>query len=257
MSARAEIHATAIVDPSACLGSGVEIGAYSIISADVEIGDHTRISPHVVVRGRTRIGRGNRIYQFASIGDEPQDKKYAGEASELLIGDRNVIREYCTINRGTADGGGKTVIGDDNWIMAYAHVAHDCLIGNHAVFANGASLAGHVEVGDHATLSAFVLVHQFCRVGKYSFAGPASRLTQDLAPFTLASGNPPKTYSLNKEGLRRHGFEPDLVTALRCCYKQLVRRLDGNCDLGKLAKRYPEVHEFIQFVESSRRGVLR
>ncbi len=253
------IHATAVIAPSARLGRGVEVGPYSIIESDVEIGDGTRVGPHVVIRGRTRVGRDNRIYQFASLGDEPQDKKYAGEASELLVGDRNVVREYCTLNRGTADGGGKTLIGDDNWIMAYVHVAHDCIIGNHAIFANGSSLAGHVEVGDYAILSAFVLVHQFCRIGRHSFTGPATVLTQDLTPFTLASGQPAKTYSLNKEGLKRRGFDAELVTALRCCYRQLVRRNGGGKvrDLGELARQYPEVGEFIRFVETSRRGILR
>ena len=260
------IHETAIIDPSARLGGGVSIGAYGIIGANVEIGDNTHISSHVVVKGRTYIGRNCLIHQFASLGDAPQDKKYTGEESELFIGDDNVIREYCTINRGTANGGGKTVIGAGNWLMAYSHVAHDCVIGDHVVFSNGASVAGHVVIGDYAILSAFVLVHQFCRVGRYSFIGPATVLTQDLTPFTLASGNPAKTYSLNKEGLKRRGFSPALITALRGCYRELVRKPRAGSaadseqqsfDLATLAKKYPEVKEFAQFVKSSQRGILR
>ncbi len=257
------IHETALVEPSARFGRGVSVGPYSIIGPHVEIGDNTEIGSHVVIRGRTRLGRDNRVYQFVSLGDEPQDKKYAGEASKLSIGNGNTIREYCTINRGTADGGGETVIGDDNWIMAYVHVAHDCIIGDHAILVNGASLAGHVTVGDYAILSAFVLVHQFCRIGRHSFTSRATVLTQDLTPFTLASGNPAKTYSLNKEGLRRQGFDRDLITALRRCYRQLVRKPRAgksggeDWDLDELAAQYPEVEEFIRFVKSSRRGILR
>ncbi len=263
------IHETAIIDPSVRLGRDVSIGAYSIIGANTEIGDGSRIGPHVVIQGRAHIGRGNRIYQFASLGDEPQDKKYAGEESELFIGDGNTVREYCTINRGTADGGGRTVIGNNNWIMAYAHIAHDCNVGNDTILVNGASLAGHVEVGDYAILSAFVLAHQFCRIGRHSFAGPTAVLKHDLTPFTLASGNPAKTYSLNTKGLKRRGFSAELITALRHCYRQLVRKpRDGaggkggkngesGPDLDQLAKRYPEVEEFIRFVQSSERGILR
>ena len=252
------IHATALIDPSARLDSDIRVGAYSIIDSDVEIGSGTRINSHVVIRAGTRIGRDNHIFQFTSLGDAPQDKKYQGEESKLLIGDSNVIREYCTLNRGTANGGGKTVIGNGNWFMAYVHIAHDCVIGNHTIFANGSSLAGHVEVGDYAKLSAFVLVHQFCRVGRYSFTGPATVLTQDLTPFTLASGNPAKTYSLNKEGLKRSGFDAELVAALHHCYRQLVRRRgDSGQNLGKLAQQFPEAKEFIRFVELSQRGVLR
>ena len=260
------VHETAVIDPSVRLGEGVSVGPYSIIGADVEIGDATRIGPHVVIRGRTRIGRNNRVYQFVSLGDEPQDKKYGGESSELIIGDGNTIREYCTINRGTVDGGGKTVIGDRNWIMAYVHVAHDCIVGNRTVFVNGAAIAGHVEVHDDATLSAFALVHQFCRVGRYAFVAPTTVLTKDLTPFTLASGSTgsrARTYSLNEEGLRRRGFNADLVEALRYCYRRRVRGVPPDKDdegdkVAELAKRYPEVEEFIRFIDNpSRRGILR
>lgn len=259
------IHETAIVDPSAKLGAGVSVGAYSIIEAGVEIGDDTRIGPHVVIRGGTRIGRNNRIYQFVSLGDEPQDKKYEGESSELIIGDGNTIREYCTINRGTADGGGKTTVGNNNWIMAYVHVAHDCIVGDHTIFVNGAAIAGHVEIHDYAILSAFALVHQFCRVGRYAFVAPTTVLTKDLTPFTLASGavgNRAKTYSLNEEGLKRRGFNVGLIEALRYCYRRKVRGMasdeSSSEKIAELTKRYPEVEEFIRFVDApSRRGILR
>ncbi len=259
------VHRTAVIDPSVRLGDGVSVGAYSIIGADVEIGDDTEIGPHVVIRGRTRIGCNNRVYQFVSLGDDPQDKKYEGESSELIIGDGNTIREYCTINRGTADGGGKTVIGDGNWMMAYVHVAHDCIVGDHTIFVNGAAVAGHVEVHDHAILSAFALVHQFCRVGRYAFIAPTTVLTKDLTPFTLASGsagNRAKTYSLNEEGLKRRGFNFELIEALRYCYRKRVRGAPLNRDdaekIAQLAKRYPEVEEFVRFVDNpSKRGILR
>jgi len=188
----------AVVDPSARLAPGVSVGAYTIIGADVEIGAGTTVGSHVVIKGPTAIGEENRLYPFSSIGDDPQDKKYGGEQTRLEIGDRNVIREYCTINRGTEQGGGVTRIGNDNWIMAYVHIAHDCLIANHTIFANNASLAGHVRVDDYAVLGGFTLVHQFCAIGAHSFSGMGSTLSKDLPPYVRASGNPAVPRGLNR-----------------------------------------------------------
>lgn len=253
------IDSTAIVDPSVNLGNGVSIGAYTVIGPGVEIGDDTRIGPHVVMQGPARIGKNNRIYQFASVGDDPQDKKYSGESSELCIGDNNVIREFCTINRGTAAGGGKTLIGNDNWIMAYVHIAHDCVVGNGTIFVNGAMLGGHARIDDYVILSANVLVQQFCRVGRHAFAARGVMLTKDLTPFTLAAGSPAKTLSLNKKGLQRHNFDPELVLALERCYKKKVRETNNPDipDIDDHARQYPEVREFIQFIEGSGHGILR
>lgn len=253
------IDSTAIVDPSVRLGNGVSVGAYSIIGPDVDIGDDTWIGPHVVVQGATQIGKDNRIYQFASVGGDPQDKKYSGGSSELHIGDNNVIREFCTINRGTSGGGGKTRIGNGNWIMAYVHIAHDCIVGNDTVFVNGATLGGHVCVEDYAILSANVLVQQFRHIGRYAFAARGTILAKDLTPFTFAAGNPAKTVSLNKEGLRRHGFGTELILILERCYKKLVKqtRNPDIPDIDSDVLQCPEVREFIQFIEDSRHGILR
>ena len=253
------IDSTAIIDPSAHLGDGVSVGAYSIIGADVEIQDNTRIGPHAVIREGTKIGKNNRVYQFTSIGEEPQDKKYTGEASELHIGDDNVIREFCTINRGTADGGGKTIIGSGNWIMAYTHIAHDCVVGDGIIFVNGATLGGHVHIGDHVVLGANVLVRQFCRVGRHAFATRAATLAKDLTPFTLAAGNPARVLSLNKKGLKRHDFDAELILLLDRCYKQLVKgkKPPDTLDIDTEAGRYIEVKEFLDFIASSRQGILR
>ena len=250
------IDSTAIVDSSAHLGDGVCVGAYSIVGAGVEIQDNTRIGPHVVIREGSRIGKNNRIYQFTSLGEEPQDKKFAGEASELHIGDDNVIREFCTINRGTADGGGKTVIGSGNWIMAYTHIAHDCVVGDGTLFVNGATLGGHARIGDHAVLGANTLVRQFCRVGRYAFTTRAATLAKDLTPFTFAAGNPAKTVSLNKEGLKRHDFDDELILLLDRCYMQLVRA-KASLDIDAEAERCVEVKEFRDFVKTSQQGILR
>ncbi len=250
------IDSTAIVDPSACLGDGVSIGAYSIIEAGVEIQDNTKVGPHAIIRGRTRIGKNNRIYQFTSLGEEPQDKKYAGEASELHIGDDNVIREFCTINRGTAGGGGKTVIGSGNWIMAYVHIAHDCVVGDNTIFVNGATLGGHVHIGDYTVLGANVLVQQFCRVGRYAYATRAATLAKDLTPFTLAAGNPVKIVCLNRKGLKRHGFDDELILLLDRCYKQLVKGKPSSdsLDIHAEAERHVEVKEFLDFIKTARAG---
>lgn len=255
----ADVHPTALVDAAAELAGDVSVGAYSVIGAGVVIGAGTRVGSHVVIKGPTSIGRDNRIFQFASVGEEPQDRKFRGERTELIIGERNVIREYCTLHRGTGVALGKTVVGDDNLLMAYVHIAHDCVVGDHVIFANGASLGGHVEVRDHATLGGFSLVHQFCRVGSYAFSGKGSTFSKDLAPYTLASGNPARTHGLNKVGLRRAGFADDKIRALHNAYLDLVRTpggLRGYLDKHlEVAREHPEVKVLIEFLESSTRGV--
>lgn len=262
MSAGPAIHSTAIVDPAASIADGVEVGPYSVVGADVELGRGTRVASHVVLRGPTRIGRDNRIFQFASIGDDPQDLKYAGERTELVIGERNTIREYTTINRGTLGGGGRTSIGDDNLFMAYTHVAHDCRVGNGTVFANAASIAGHVSVGDHAIIAGFSGVHQFCRVGEHAFIGMHSVTNRDVAPFTLVAGNYAEAKGINKEGLRRRGFDEETIAALHRAYMTLVRphgRRDEEtlAGLAVAAGRHPEVRSFMDFIETSERGIVR
>jgi UDP-N-acetylglucosamine acyltransferase len=212
------IHDTAIIDASAQIAADVEIGAYSVIGADVEIASGTVVGPHVVVMGPSKIGHDNRIFQFSSIGEAPQDKKYQGERTWLELGDRNVIREFVTLNRGTDEGNGKTIIGSDNLFMAYSHVAHDCLVGNHIVFANAASLSGHVEVGDYAILGGFTSVHQFTQIGSESFCGLGSVVTQDIPPFSTAAGNRARVIGINKEGLKRKGFSAELIQALHKSY---------------------------------------
>jgi len=217
------LHPTALVDPGAQLGENVTIGAYTIIGADVEIGDGTWIGPHVVINGPTRIGRENRIFQFASLGEMPQDKKYGGEATRLEIGDRNTIREFCTFNRGTVQDAGVTRIGNDNWIMAYVHIAHDCQVGDHTIFANNAQLAGHVHVGDWAILGGFTGVHQFVRVGAHCITGVGSVVLQDIPPYVMAAGNPAAPHGINSEGLKRRGFAPETIAAIKRAYKTVYR----------------------------------
>ncbi|MDH3535762.1 MAG: acyl-ACP--UDP-N-acetylglucosamine O-acyltransferase [Gammaproteobacteria bacterium] len=253
------IHASAIVDPSARLAADVEIGPYSVIGAEVEIGAGTVIGPHVVIMGPSKIGRENRIFQFASIGDAPQDKKYQGEPTSLELGDRNVIREYVTLNRGTDEGNGKTTIGDDNLFMAYSHVAHDCTVGSHTVFANAASLSGHVEVGDYAILGGFTSVHQFTQIGSRAFCGLGSVVTQDIPPFSTAAGNRARVVGINKEGLRRNGFSADLISALHKSFRELLKskvsKQDAFENLKPLCDKYPEVAEFVRFIKKSKRGI--
>ncbi len=255
------IHPSAIIDPSARLGPGVTIGAYSIIGAEVEIGDNTWIGPHVVINGPTRIGRDNRIFQFASIGDAPQDKKYHGEKTSLEIGDRNVIREYCTINRGTAQDVGVTRLGHDNWIMAYVHIAHDCQLGDHTIFANAASLAGHVTVGDYAILGGFTLVHQFCQIGAHCFTAMGSVIGKDVPPYVTVSGNTAEPHGLNTEGLRRRGTDKDAIARLReaykIVYKQGLTLQQAKDKLKALARECEEVAVLLSFLESTQRGIVR
>jgi len=219
----AKIHPTAIVEPGAEIHATAEIGAYSIIGANVVIGARTRVGPHVVIDGMTSIGEDNVFYQFSSIGAPPQDKKYAGEPTRLEIGDRNTIREFCTFNRGTVQDVGVTRLGNDNWIMAYVHLAHDCQIGNHTIFANNAQLAGHVQVGDWAIMGGFSNVHQFCKIGAHAMVGMSTSLTQDVPPYVILSGNPAQAHGINSEGLKRRGFSRDAITAIRQAYKVLYK----------------------------------
>ena len=223
MSVVARIHATALVEPSAELDSSVEVGAYSIIGPHVRIGSGTRIGPHVVIDGHTTIGSDNTLFQFSSIGAAPQDKKYAGEPTALEIGHRNVIREFCTFNLGTVQDVGVTRLGTDNWMMAYVHLAHDCQIGSHTIFANNAQLAGHVEVGDWAVLGGFSNVHQFCKIGAHAMVGMSTSLTQDVPPYVTLSGNPAAAHGINAEGLKRRGYSREQIVAIRDAYKVLYK----------------------------------
>lgn len=255
------IHATALINPAAQLAADVSVGPYSIIGADVTIGAGTDIGPHVVINGPADIGRENRIFQFASIGDEPQDKKYAGEPTRLEIGDRNTIREFVTINRGTTQDEGVTRIGDDNWIMAYVHIAHDCQVGNQTIFANNASLAGHVSVGDYAILGGFTLIHQFCSIGAHSLSAFGSGISKDVPPYVTVGGSPARAHGLNMEGLRRRGFSDDSRKALRRAYRTLYRESlslqDALAALREQEKTCAEITILVRFLEQQNRGIVR
>lgn len=255
------IHSSAIVHPDARIGDRVEIGPYSIVGAHVEIGDDCRVGPHVVIEGHTRIGRENRIFQFCSIGAAPQDKKYRDEPTRLEIGDRNTIREYCSFNVGTSQDKGVTRIGNDNWIMAYVHVAHDCLVGDNVIFANNATLAGHVTVGDWAILGGFTGVHQFGRVGAHAFCGVGTVLTQDLPPYVMVSGNPAAPHGINSEGLKRRGFTAEDIAAIKRAYRALYRSglsLDeARARVAEAAVDSPAVRLFSDFIADSGRGIVR
>jgi UDP-N-acetylglucosamine acyltransferase len=253
------IHPTALVDASARLGDNVEIGAYSVIGAGVEIGDGTWVGPHVVINGPTKIGRENRIFQFASLGEQPQDKKYAGEPTTLEIGDRNTIREFCTFNRGTIQDAGATRVGNDNWIMAYVHIAHDCQVGNQSIFANNAQLAGHVQVGDWAILGGFTVVHQFVRIGVHSMTAMGTILLQDLPPYVTASGNPSAPHGINSEGLKRRGFSAEAIAALKRAYKALYRNglklEEATAQIA--AENMKELTLLSDFLAAPGRGIIR
>jgi UDP-N-acetylglucosamine acyltransferase len=255
------IHETAIIHPTARIAKDVKIGPYSVICAEVEIGEGTIIGPHVVINGPSRIGKHNHIFQFASVGEIPQDKKFAGETAWLEIGDYNVIRESCTINRGTGLGGGITKIGNHNLFMAYVHIAHDCIIGNHTIFANNATLAGHIEVEDFVVFSGFSAVHQFCKIGKYSFLAKCAKVTKNVIPYTLVAGEDATPYGLNLIGLQRHGFNPETIAALRQAYKIIYRKKLSHEEviekLTKLAEEFPAVQEMLNFVQNSERGIVR
>jgi UDP-N-acetylglucosamine acyltransferase len=257
----AQVHATALVHPGARLGAGVQVGAYSIIGEHVVVGEGTWIGPHVVIEGHTRLGRENRIYQFASVGAPPQDKKYAGEPTRVEIGDRNTLREGVTVNRGTAEDAGATRIGDDNWLMGYVHIAHDCIVGSRTIMANYTGLAGHVEVGDWAILGGATVVHQFVRIGAHSFTSMGAYLAQDLPPYVMAAGNMAKPFGINSEGLRRRGFTAEAVARVKRAYRTLYRAglgLDeARRELAAQAADCPEVRMLLDFVEQSKRGIIR
>jgi len=254
------IHPLAIVDPGAKLGKDVQIGAFSIIGAGVEIGSGTWIGPHVVINGSTRIGSDNRIYQFSSLGEAPQHLGYKGEPTWLEIGDRNIIREYCTLNRGSAGGGGVTRLGHDNFIMAYCHVAHDCQVGNRTIFANGTSLAGHVRVEDQVIFGGFTMIHQFCRVGAHAMTGISTVTFKDIPPYLLVAGNTAVPHGLNVRGLKRRNFSEQTIEALRQAYKLVyksgLRLSEATEQLAQMATN-PEVRHFLDFIKQSERGIVR
>ena len=255
------VHPTAIVADSAELAGDVEIGPYTIIGDDVTIGSGTRVAGHVVIKGPTAIGLNNRIYQFASVGDDPQDKKYAGEPTRLTIGDGNTIREYCTISRGTVQDAGETVIGDDNWIMAYVHIAHDCRIGSHTVFANNATLGGHVHIGDWVILAGFSGAHQFCRVGAHSFLGMYAGVNQDVPAYVMITGQPAEPRGINSEGLKRRGFTAEQIrnikNAYRIVYRQGLKLTEAIERIEALVPTQPELGIFLDSLRASERGLTR
>lgn len=255
------IHPSAIIDPGAEIDEGVTIGPFSVIGPDVRIESGTNIGPHVVVRGLTRIGRDNRIFQFSSIGEDPQDKKYRGEPTRLEIGDRNVIREYATIHRGTIQDQSVTRVGSDNLLMAYTHVAHDCMIGDGVILANGASLAGHVRVDDFAILGGFSLVHQFCRIGRYSFSGMGSVISRDIPPYVMVGGSPTKPRGINNVGMERRGFNADTILQIRrafkLIYKSKLKLEEAIENLSIMAAEYPEVSPMVEFLQQSGRSIIR
>ncbi|MET0067999.1 MAG: acyl-ACP--UDP-N-acetylglucosamine O-acyltransferase [Candidatus Thiodiazotropha sp.] len=255
------IDSRAVIDPDAQLAEDVSVGPFSVIGPGVEIGSGTVVGPHVVIKGPTRIGRDNRIYQFASVGEDPQDKKYAGEPTRLEIGDRNVIREFTTLHRGTVQDQGVTQIGNDNLLMAYIHVAHDCVLGNHVIMANAASLGGHVQIQDHAILGGFSKVHQFCRIGAHSFSGMGAAINMDLPPYVMVAGQPTKPHGINREGLSRRGFSKDAIQQIKRAYKVLYhsgQRLEEAREvIGSMCRETPELQLMHDFLAHSGRGILR
>ncbi|MDG6348847.1 acyl-ACP--UDP-N-acetylglucosamine O-acyltransferase [Luteimonas sp. 8-5] len=260
--AAAGIHANAVVDPSARIGTGVSIGAFTVVGPGVEIGDGTSIGAHCSIQGPTRIGRDNRIHGHAAIGGDPQDKKFQGEHAELAIGDRNVIRDFTTINRGTGNGGGITRIGDDHWLLAYVHVAHDCQVGNGCIFSNNATLAGHVEIGDQVILSGFAGIHQFCRIGAHAFIGMGAFVNGDVPPYVLvAQEGYGKPRGINVEGLKRRGFDAERLAAIKRAYRTLymsgAKLEEARAQLAGLARESDDVRHLLEFIERSERPLLR
>ena len=253
------IHPTAIIEDGAKLSKGVEVGPYAIIGANVEIGEGTTVGAHAVITGHTRIGKRNRIFQFASLGEIPQDKKYAGEPTHLEIGDDNTIREFCTFNTGTIQDKALTRVGNNNWFMAYVHIAHDCVVGDNTVFANNTTLGGHVEIGDHVILGGMTAIHQFCKVGAHVMTAGGSIVYKDIPPYIMAAGAPVKPNGLNSEGLKRRGFTPDMLSALKRAYKILYR--DGLTlqeSLSQLdAMGSAEVNALTAFLRKAERGIIR
>src|SRR6266705_1487676 len=255
------IHPSAVIHSGAKLAPGVSVGPYSIVGEHVEIGEGTSIGAHVVIEGRTRIGAGNRIFGFSSLGGPPQDKKYGGEPTALEIGERNTIREYCSFNCGTAQDAGVTRIGSDNWIMAYVNIAQDCQVGDHTVFANVATLAGHVRVGDYAVLGGFTGAHQFVSIGAHSITGVATVLLQDLPPYVMAAGNTATPFGINNEGLKRRGFNAEKIAAIKRAYKTLYRSglalKEARRKIASQAAKLPELQVLVEFLERSQRGIIR
>lgn len=255
------IHPTALISPKARLAENVSVGPYSVVGDNVEIGAGTRIGSHVVIDGHTTIGRQNEIHPFCTLGGAPQDKKYAGEPTRLEIGDRNTIREYCTANTGTVQDSGVTRIGNDNWIMAYAHIAHDCQVANNTIFANNAQIAGHVHVGDYAILGGFTVVHQFVSIGAHSLTAMGSILLQDLPPYVTAAGNTAEPHGVNSEGLKRRGFSPASIQALKGAYRTLYKSglplAEAKLELARQASANPEIGVLVEFLDRSRRGIIR
>jgi len=256
------IHPTAVIDPSARLADDVRVGAFCLIGADVEIGAGTVVGPHCSIHGPTRIGRDNRFIGHAAIGGEPQDKKYAGERTELVIGDSNVVREFVTVNRGTGGGGGITRIGNDNWLLAYTHVAHDCQVGDHCVFSNNTTLAGHVSVGNWVIISGFAGAHQFCRIGDHAFLGMGALVTGDIPPFTMVGidghGRP---RGINSEGLKRRGFDPARIGAIKRAYRTLyvagIPLAEAKQQLAEQARDSDDVRQMLDFIEHADRPLQR
>jgi UDP-N-acetylglucosamine acyltransferase len=255
------IDARAAISPEAQLAPDVSVGPFTVIGPQVRIGARTVVGPHVVINGPTTIGADNRIFQFASLGDAPQDKKYRGEPTELVIGDRNIFRESCTVNRGTTHDKGVTRIGDDNLFMAYAHVAHDCLIGNGTVFANSVALGGHVEIGDWAILGGLTAVHQFAKIGAHAFLGGGSILSRDVPPYVMVAGNPAVPHGVNVEGLKRRGFSEEQIRNVREAYRILYRAelklAEALEQLAPLAAAHAEIRPFVDFIHTSTRSLVR
>lgn len=255
------VHATSLIHPNARLGENVEIGAFCIVEENVEIGDGTVLGHHVVVRGHTRLGRNNRVHSFACLGEPPQDKKYRGEPTRLEIGDNNTIREYCTLNLGTAQDVGITRVGDNNWIMAYAHIAHDCQVGSNVVLANSSQLAGHVSIGDHVILGGGTLVHQFCRVGAHAFTAGGSVVLRDVPPYVMAGGNSAAPHGINSEGLKRRGFSGEDIENIRRAYKTLYRTklgfVEAKAVIAEQAQSNPHLRILSDFLATTDRGIIR
>jgi len=257
----ASVHPTALVDPAAQLGARVTVGAYSIVGPNVVVGEGTSIGPHVVLTGHTTIGSNNRIFQFSSIGEAPQDKKYAGEPTRVEIGDHNTFREYCTINSGTVQDTGVTRVGSHNWVMAYVHIAHDCVVGDHTIFANCTNLAGHVHIDDWAILGGYTGVHQFCKVGAHCMTAVGTVLLQDLPTYVLASGNTAQAHGINSEGLKRRGFSAEAIAGVKRAYKTLYRSgltlEEAKAELASQAAKVAEVRPLLDFLGRATRGIVR